>query len=93
MRREQTTQTLRLRLLALVLALAIVWYSLNPVPTSIIRRKRDDELPDEKKRSIEPQDMPETLPVAFKRSMEMIEPFLTTEEDDDDFEWPEFIDG
>lgn len=91
--RRVTKQTLKLRLLAFVLALAIVWYSLNPVPTPIIRRKRDDELPDETKRNIEPHRMPAILPVAFRPIMEMAEPSSSPDEDEDDFEWPEFIDG
>jgi hypothetical protein len=93
MSRVKTKQTLKLRLLALVLALALIWYSLNPVPTSSIRRKRDDEPPDEKKRNLEPQPMPVTLPVAFRLVREMAESMPSLDEDDDNFEWPEFIDG
>jgi hypothetical protein len=51
MRREQTKQTLKLRLLALVLALSLVWYSLNPAPRPVTRKKLKEELPDEKKRN------------------------------------------
>lgn len=93
MRRAQTKQTLKLRLLAFVLALALIWYSLNPVPTPIIRRKRDDELPDEKKRNVEPQIIPATLPTAFRTIRVMAEPLPSPDKDEDDFEWPEFIDG
>jgi hypothetical protein len=93
MDRVQTKQTLKLRLLAFVLALAILWYSLNPVPTPIIQRKREDEPPDEKKRSVEPQRLPMTLPVAFKSIGEIAEPLPFPDEDEDDFEWPEFING
>jgi len=93
MRRGQTKQTLKLRLLALVLALALVWYSLNPAPRPIIRKKREAEPPDEKKRNVEPRSMPATLPIVFKPTGETIEPLLTPGKDEDDFEWPEFIDG
>jgi hypothetical protein len=93
MRREQTKQTLKLRLLALVLALALAWYSPNPAPAPIIRRKRDDEPPDEKKRNIELQSMAATLSVAFKPIMEITEPLQSSDGGEDDFEWPEFIDG
>jgi hypothetical protein len=93
MSRAQTKQTLKLRLLAFVLALALVWYSLNPVPTPITRRKRDDELPDETKRNLKPQSMPVILPVALRPTGEMAESVPSLDEDEDDFEWPEFIDG
>lgn len=86
MRRVQTKQTLKLRLLAFVLALAIVWNSLNPVPTPITRSKRDDELPDEKKRNIEPQSMPATLPVAFSPVWEIAESLPSSDDEEDDFE-------
>ena len=79
MRREQTTQTFKLQLLACVLALALLWYSLNPAPATLSNRKRKEEPPDEKKRHVEPQSRPAVLFVA--------------DEDEDDFEWPEYIDG
>jgi hypothetical protein len=93
MRRQQTKQILKLRLLAIVLALALVWYNLNPTPAPITRRKRDNELPDEKKRKVEPQGVLVTLPTAFRAIMEVAEPLPSLDEDEDDFEWPEFIDG
>jgi hypothetical protein len=93
MNREQTKQTLKLRLLALILAVALIWYSLNPVPGHIIRRKQEDELPDDKKRKVEPQAMPATLTLAFRPFGEIAESLPSANEDEDDFEWPEFIDG
>lgn len=93
MRREPTKQTFKLQLLAFVLALALVWYSLNPPTTPIIRHKRDGELPDEKKRSVEPHSMPATLPLVFRPLGETAEHLPSPGEDEDDFEWPEFIDG
>jgi hypothetical protein len=93
MNRERTKQTLKLRLLAFVLALALVWYSVNPALRPLIRRKQEDEPPDEKKRNVEPQSMPATLPVAFRPVGEMAEPLPSSDEEEDDFEWPEFIDG
>ncbi|HUQ31529.1 MAG TPA: hypothetical protein VM095_05380 [Pyrinomonadaceae bacterium] len=89
----QTKQILKLRLLALVLALALVWYSLNPVPTPFIRLKRDDELPDEKKREVETYSMPATLPLVFTPLGKTEEHLLSADDDEDDFEWPEFISG
>lgn len=92
MRRVQTRQTLKLRLLALVLALALVYYTFNPAPGRITRIKREDELPDEKKRKVEPHGMPATLSVAFKQLGESAESLPSPDEGEDDFEWPEFID-
>lgn len=92
MRRVQTKQTFKLHLLAFVLALAILWYSLNPAPGPVLRKKREAEPPDEKKRTIEPRSMPVTLPIGFKPTVEMAQPFPLPD-DEDEFEWPEFIDG
>ncbi|HKC63621.1 MAG TPA: hypothetical protein VKB86_08280 [Pyrinomonadaceae bacterium] len=92
MRRVQTKQTLKLWLLALVLALAIVWYSLNPTPRVVIRKKREEELPDEKRQNLEPQVLPTTPPIAFGQLERSIETLLPPDEGEDDFEWPEFID-
>jgi hypothetical protein len=90
MRRERTKQTLKLRLLALVLALALVRYSLNPAPKPIVRKKQEAEPPDEKKRNVEPRSVPTALPVAFRPA---VEPSPPADDGEDDFEWPEFIDG
>jgi hypothetical protein len=93
MRRERTKQTLKLRLLALVLALLLVWYGLNPAPRLVVGKKREAEPPEGKKRNVEPRSMPATLPVAFRPTGEAIESLPTPNKDEDDFEWPEFIDG
>lgn len=88
MRRERSKRTLKLRLLAFVLALALAWYSLNPSPGIVIRRKREAEPPDEKKRNAEPRSMPTAVPVALRPAAGLPPPA-----DEDDFEWPEFIDA
>jgi hypothetical protein len=94
MRSERTRQTFKLRLLAFVLALALVWYSLNPTPSPITRRKREAEPPDEKKRNVEPRRMPAAaLPLALGYFGEKPELLPSPDKDEDDFEWPEFIDG
>jgi hypothetical protein len=85
-------QTLKLRMLAVVLALALLWFSLNPAPRPIIRKKREAEPPDEKKRTIEPRSMAATLPIVLKPHGEIVQPFPLPD-DEDEFEWPEFIDG
>ena len=90
MRRERTKQTLKLRLLAFVLAFLLVWFSLNPTPSPVIRKKRGAEPPDEKKRNVEPRSMLATLPVTFRP---LTGPTPPAGDDEDDFEWPEFIDG
>jgi len=94
MRREQTKQTFKLQLLALVLALALLWYSIDPAPSLVSRIKSDGELPDEKRRELEPQ---------LQRVEVLLEASTTSEmgrtgrsipvKDEDDFEWPEFIHG
>jgi hypothetical protein len=93
MKSERTKQTFKLRVLAFVLALALLWYSLNPAPAPLVRRKRDDELPDEKKRHVEPRSMQATLPLAITPWREAAKPAPSPNIDEDDFEWPEFIDG
>jgi hypothetical protein len=93
MRRVQTKQTLKLRLLAFVLALALMWYSLNPSPRSSIRRKREDKPSDEKQPNIEHKSVPAILPFAFRPAREMANVLPSPDEDEDDFEWPEYIDG
>ena len=93
MRRERIKQTIKLRILAFVLAFALVWYSLNPAPRSVIRKKQEAEPPDKKKRNVKPRNMPVTLPVALRPTGGTAEPLQYTYKDEDDFEWPEFIDG
>lgn len=93
MRREQTKQAFKLQLLAFVLALAILWYSVNPAPRPFTRRKQEDEPPDEKRQNVESQRMPATLLLGFRPLVEASEILTPPDEDVDDFEWPEFIDG
>jgi hypothetical protein len=93
-RRERTKQTYKLRLLAFVLALALVWYSLNPAPRPIARIKRVDDVPDEKKREAEPQLRgATTLHVMLGTVGAGIADKPRPDQDEDDFDWPEFIDG
>lgn len=93
MRRELTRQIIKLWLLALVLTLALLWYSLNPVPATAIRRKTEDEPPDEKTRHVEPLNMRVTLPAVFLPSGGGGEVLPSSKVEMDDFDWPEFIDG
>jgi len=94
MRRERTRQTLKLQMLALVLALALLWYSINPAPSPVKRYVPDDELPDQKRRELEPQlQRADALSTAFKTFEMAGRGTPASNEDEDDFEWPEFIDG
>lgn len=94
MRSERTQQTLKLHLLAFVLACALLWYCLNPAPGPIARITREDELPDEQKREAEPQlQRAASLPVVFGMlgAGSLHKPLPN--QDEDDFDWPDLIDG
>jgi hypothetical protein len=79
---------MRLRLLALVLALALTWYAINPAPGSMNGIKRDEGWPDEKRREEKP---PSRIGYDFGGKGASM-----TESDADpvpeDLEWPELID-
>jgi hypothetical protein len=95
MSRVRAKQTLKLRLLAIVLALALIWYSLNPAPRVSTRTKREDELPDEKKREAEQRLQRAAIwPVNFGTMGAGLGAIPSPNQDEeDDFDWPEFIDG
>jgi hypothetical protein len=94
MRKERTKQTYKLRLLAFVLALALLWYSLDPAPGSIARTTREDEVPDEKKREAEPQFQRAAIwSVVFGALGAGSADRPLPNQDEDDFDWPEFIDA
>jgi hypothetical protein len=88
-------QGLKLRLLALVLALVLFWYSLNPAPYTAARRQSRDNLPDPKKRTPEPQSREASPSLQFYRltRLDTSEAESSPDEESDDFDWPEFIDG
>jgi hypothetical protein len=95
MRHERTTQGFRIHLLALILALALLWYSINPAPYTITRDERKEPEPDAKKRQLEPA-INRTPPALLFHQLHRREPsdaFHQPDEETDDFEWPEFIDG
>jgi hypothetical protein len=94
MRRERTKQTFKLRLLAFVLALMLVWYCLHPAPRPVARTKREDESPDEKKLEAEPRFHGAALwPVALGLHGARLADQPSPTEDEDDFDWPDLIDG
>jgi hypothetical protein len=97
MRERQAREMIKLHVLALVLALVLTWYALNPAPGSMQRLERDDETPEEKRREKKS---------AASRSFELMNHELRGSddlmrksmvnrgiEDIDDLEWPEVIDS
>ena len=94
MRQERIEQTIKLQLLAFVLALAILWYSLNPAPASIARIKREDEVPEEKKREAEPRIQGTALwPLMLATPQADLADKPFSDQDEDNFDWPDLIDA
>ncbi len=94
MRKERIEQTFKLRLLAFVLALALLCYCLNPAPRPIARITSEDEVPDEKKREAEPQlQRAAALPIAFVTLGACSADNPLPNQDEDDFDWPDLIDA
>jgi hypothetical protein len=79
-------------LLALVLALALTWYALNPAPAPVRRRKHEGERPDEER-----IDDRVKASVSYSAAGSRARPSLSyaaasVEEDDDEpLDWPEII--
>jgi hypothetical protein len=80
LREDPSRQTFRLRVLALVLALALTWYSANPAQGATVRRRRPTgDGPDEKRRPARP-------PAGGRAALP------TAEEDiSDELDWPEYV--
>lgn len=92
----QRIQEIRLRLLALILALALTWYVMNPAPGPVRRVKRGKGQPDEKRREaksrlgISLEMLPAEADVVNSAdSLSSSE----AERDIDDLDWPEVIGG
>jgi hypothetical protein len=93
MREERFRRAIRLRLLAFVLALALTWYTLNPAPGPVVRVRRDEGRPDEKRREVKP---------AFGGDCELAQTgagvsespvnLCARREEVGELEWPEVID-
>ena len=87
---ERFRQVIKLQLLALVLALALTWYAMNPTAGSQCQAKRSEEHPDEKRRE-------EKSPVRIDYNLDVIEAFAMKPavdwavQDIEDLEWPEVI--
>jgi len=91
MTKERFRQVINLQLLALVLALALTWYAMNPTARSQCPAKRSEEHPDEKRRE-------EKSPMRIGYNLDVIEAFAMKQavdpaavKDIEDLEWPEVI--
>lgn len=91
MKAQGLKQELRLRLLALVLALALTWYAVNPAPGPVRRGvRRDDEPPEGERREAKRAGRGAASGVAV---MAERRPAPKPDETDaDELDWPEFID-
>ena len=92
MREEGFRQEIRLRLLALVLALALTWYALNPAPSAVSRVKQKEGQPDEKRRAVKPP-VVTANDWGVTRSGVMESVAETAVENIDDLEWPKVIEA
>lgn len=95
MREEGFRQAIRLRLLALVLALALTWFALNPAPGSVTKIKRDEAPPDEKRRQARSQTGVNCDPgwTETRAPESALDSFSFTGANIDNLEWPEVIDA
>lgn len=96
MRERQAREIIKLRMLALVLALVLTWYALNPAPGSMQRLERDEETPEEKRleKKLRASVGRELMSRELSGSADVIGKSMVNRgiEDIDDLEWPEVID-
>lgn len=85
---DRLRRALRLKLLALVLALALTWYALNPAPGPVRPRARGGEEPDAERR--EGKSPPGRVPSPVFGSAARV-PAPSPPEDTEELEWPEYI--
>lgn len=90
---ERFRRAFRLRLLALVLAIVLTWYALNPAPGTVRSDRRETEPPDENrceaKTAFRASRQPEWMKAGV-RSTSLKPP--SRAEELDELEWPEIID-
>lgn len=90
MKREVKQQRYKLWLLALVLALALAWYTLNPVSATIKPSQREDDPNDAKQRQAQAQTAGEFC------ALQMLPTFSPAPVGDVSFDepvdWPEYLD-
>lgn len=84
---------LRLKLLALVLALALTWYALNPAPGPVSRSRRvNDDDPGEKRRESEtPAGRRPVFADAGFANLHASALSRGESEETDELDWPEYI--
>lgn len=87
----QVIQEIRLRLLAFVLTMALIWYTMNPAPGPVRQVKRDEGQPDEQRRgatspTMEDYDFGGAEGVAMKSAVDLSMAEVEV------LEWPEVID-
>lgn len=86
---ERVSQTLRLKLLALVLALALTWYALNPAPGPARPRVRRGKEPDGERREGKSPAGRVPSPVFGAAGLAFVPP--SSREEPEELEWPEYI--
>lgn len=90
---DRFRRAFRLRLLALVLALLLTWYALNPAPGTVRTRGRETESPDENrceaKNALRASHQLEWAEAGVRGSSLIPS---SRAEDADELEWPEIID-
>ena len=89
--KEQFIHRIRLKLMALVLALALTWCAMSPVPVQRVRR--GEEQPDEKRREVKspPGGNFKQTPPQATAMKSVSDSFSSAGLDGDDLEWPEVI--
>jgi hypothetical protein len=90
MREDRLRQEIRLRLLALMLALALTWYAINPAPGPARRVNKNEAPPDQKRHEVKPVvknigAWSATAPVMMRPTVHPVAGNI------DDLEWPEII--
>ena len=94
MRQGQTTGAIRLWLLALVLALALTGYTMNPAPSPVRQVKQDEGQPDEQRRAAKsPAQVSDELELIGAGVLAPATNSLSSsaELSIDDLEWPEVL--
>ncbi len=94
MSREQTISGMRLRLLAIVLVLALVWYAMNPAPGPVRRAKAEGGPDGEQREAESPADVGYGLELIEEGGTRPYSRPVPIGEGDDanDLEWPDVID-
>ena len=94
-RDERVRQALRLKLLALVLALALTWYALNPAPGPVRRHVRGGGEPDAKRREGKSPGVCPPSPVLWPEpsmfGSDTPASVSPSRDEPEELDWPEYI--